>query len=388
MFYILIGLIVWARILLVKEKGNRYFDGALCVLMWSNFIYYAITMPYTASQDYLAYKRSYIYQINEFEPGYNLLARWSFFHGISYDNFRTMLLILSITLLMIGIIRMTKNYIFALSVYMIVPFFLDVIQIRFLLMTGFVVFGASFLKKHSLVRNLFVILLILLGAQFHSSGYLFVIVVAFHLTSDDVRDRLLVILAPFSLVLGLYLRYIPSGREILLNGIASILSGLIGRSSSVNRVYTFYTAGTANFFIAMLILVILLIFVVHKYYQVQVLYKFSSYKFSIVQSFQLLLIIILPLISTFNEFSRLLRVIVIFGIILFSNIIADMDYIAINKKIFRQFLLIGVIGLALSTYEFYGAMTYRQIPIILKLEPAPVIPPDSIGNLYNSHDLN
>lgn len=388
MFYILIGVIVWTRVLIVKKKENQYLDRGLFVLLWVNFIYYAATMPYTASQDYLAYKRSYIYQINEFEPGYNLLARWSFYHGVTYDDFKTVFLILAITFLMIGILRLTKTYLIAVGVYMIVPFFLDAIQIRFLFMTGLVVFGVSFLKSRSFGRVVFATTLIVLAAQFHSSGYFFLIVVAFYLMSDGVRDRVLIIATPISLMVGLYLRYIPAGRTMILNGIAAILSKLVGRSTSVNRVYTFYTAGKASLFIAMLLLAILLVFVVHRYYQFQVVSKFSSNNFSIVQSVQLLLIIIVPVISTFNEFSRLLRIVVIFAIILFSNMIADMDIMFDKKKIFRQFLIFGVVGLGLATYEFYGTMTYRQIPIILKLEPAPVIPPDSVGNLFNNSEVD
>ena len=388
MFYILIGVLVWARMLFFKKIENQYLDKGLFVLLWVNFIYYATTMPYTASQDYLAYKRSYIYQINEFEPGYNLLARWSFYHGVTYDNFKTIFLILAITFLMIGILRLAKTYLITVGVYMIVPFFLDAIQIRFLLMTGLVVFGVSFLKKRSFVRVMFATMLIVVAAQFHSSGYFFLIVVAFYLMSDGVRDRILITTTPISLMVGLYLRYVPAGRTIILNSIATILSKLIGRSTSVNRVYSFYTAGKASLFIAMLLLAILLIFVVHRYYQFQVMYKFASNNFDIVQSVQLLLIIIVPVISTFNEFSRLLRVVVIFAIILFSNMIADMDIMFEKKKIFRQFLIIGVVGIGLATYEFYGTMTYRQIPIILKLEPAPAIPPDSVGNLFNNNEIN
>lgn len=388
MLYVLISLIVWGRLLFFKQI-NRFVDDGLQVLLTTILIYYATSMPYTTSQDYFAYKRSYLLQVNEFEAGYNLLAHWFFYHGVSYDTFKTVLISLAIILLVISVRRLTKRPLFVLGVYTVVPYFLDAIQIRFLLMTGFVLLGLSFLTKKSILRVVLSIGLIVLGSQFHSSGYFFLLVIPMTLLSATTRDKLIVLLAPIAVFAGLYMRYVPSGRQALLNGLATVLSDVIGRTTSVNRIYTFYTAGSVSQFLVMLILSILLLFVAHKYYQYQRVSGFKSEEFNLVQSALILLLILIPLISTFNEFSRLLRIVFIFAIIMFANTLEDSNKKQFKSaKILHQFLAIGVVIVGLGAYEFYGAMTYQQIPIILKFEQAPDVPPDSVGNYFNNSSLN
>lgn len=146
-------------------------------LGFSVFVYLASTVKSSYSYDTSSYEFWYTVeggQGNRFEPGYQFLASWAYNHGFSYEDFRYIFFIIVYIILFIALVRLKANIPLFLLLYSLFPFTNEATTVRSTMMISFVFLGISFLGSE-IRSNVIALICIIIGAQFHSSGYYFLL---------------------------------------------------------------------------------------------------------------------------------------------------------------------------------------------------------------------
>ncbi|WP_203662650.1 EpsG family protein [Lacticaseibacillus sp. 53-4] len=139
--------------------------------------------------DYQTYQAQYVITAGQpagawkFERGYSYLSVLFYKLGLSYQTFRTFLCLMAIIVLYMGVRRFTTNTPLFVGIYGATVFLLDATQLRNFIMLSFVILAISFLQEKNVKNYLIATFIILLSAQFHSLGYLFLLVVVLRLMS-------------------------------------------------------------------------------------------------------------------------------------------------------------------------------------------------------------
>lgn len=178
MSYILSMICGLSSLLMKKSKIIMLMIGAFIVIVFS----FVENIP-----DYPVYQFQYNSGSNIFysEPIYVAMERIFSKLGLEYIQFRIILCLLLITLLVMFIVKYSPYPAIALFFYTIYPFPVDVIQVRSAIASSIVIFSISFIIEYHESKNIkyffYFVLGILIATGFHYSAIFFSVLVVLFL---------------------------------------------------------------------------------------------------------------------------------------------------------------------------------------------------------------
>lgn len=165
----------------------------------------------SGNADSLIYEnRYYAYELyrGHTEPGFQWLMSTFNYLNVEYDLYRMLIVAFELILIVIFLSRITRNAAYAFSIYLVFPFCMDVVQMRFTLATSISLFGMIFLyqavyeedlrKRHRLM--LFYAIIIMIASLFHSVALLYLVLV-FSLGDSSIKTSLVVVAISISLAI-------------------------------------------------------------------------------------------------------------------------------------------------------------------------------------------
>lgn len=206
-------------------SGFFYFINAVSIALRKNskiFIFLFIgvlvliaSFPASTISDYFSYNYFYqnlVLQKGVFEGGYSFLSSTAVALGLSYSSFRLILFIIGFLILTIGISRYTKNLAVFFALYAIYPFMDDIVQVRNFLMMSCLIMASTYLFKDNKTNWVLYTFWILLGSSFHSSGYVYLLVIPiYYLYKYKYGKVILVSAVPILMLCSI----IPTFRSVL-----------------------------------------------------------------------------------------------------------------------------------------------------------------------------
>lgn len=152
-----------------------------------------------------------------FEPGYYYLTKLSVLCGLSFKQFRGIIIIISLFLLYKGVrsLGINKNIVF--SLYAIYPFTLDVIQLRNFISLALVIYSIQFLRQDSYRAKVKFCIIVLLSASMHvlSLIYLILLLANKHVVEIKWRQRLLEAMFLFFILISFAIKASGSLRQLV-----------------------------------------------------------------------------------------------------------------------------------------------------------------------------
>ena len=173
------------------------------ILAYSVFCAWVLSAFASGNADSLIYENRYYYYdqfVGQTEPGFQwLMSIFNSFH-IDYQLYRMAIIALELAFLVYFLSRITKNAAYALSIYLIFPFCMDVVQMRFALATSISLFGLTLLCKATgeedcTKKRYFTmgyIAIIIIASFFHSVALLYLVLV-FSLGNSSIKTSLLAV---------------------------------------------------------------------------------------------------------------------------------------------------------------------------------------------------
>lgn len=331
--------------------------------------YYAGTMQTDFSFDTLAYQNYYnqvnnyftIGLNNRFEFGFKYLNLLGGIFGLDYQSFRIISFLIFFLIFLLAVQRLSTNISKFVATYSIIPFFSDVTQVRNFFMMTLVLLAYSMLNKKDTLHYVSSVLLILMGASIHSTGYLFLIgLVLFKLDIHQLK-KVLLLAIPIEVVFLVVLKIINP--NFLIKSVEIVMS-----KSGRDTVDTVAISSGINFlqFVQYLVLVLLMIWVIYLKSGVS---SFLQSKKSLLVLFIVELLTFPLIIFSVGSFSRLVRA----GFVTLLIFNASKKESKINndyssKIQIDQILFIGVYILGMFTFDggiIGGSQFAQYIPYIL-----------------------
>lgn len=330
------------------------------ILLAINMALVSSKMPFYVS-DYTTYEADYNNQLQSMEPAYNLMTRIFFHNGFSYENFRIFLIFFFFGIMFIGIYRLKINSALFFSIYSVFPFFVDAIQVRILGFVSFFVLAISLYdKSNSKKRILLIEATLIIGANFHSIGYIFVLFPLMKYILDRFGFKFVVLcIFVVNIVFGMIFKIF--GSSGFLGNMASFISSISGRDSMETLLTSYYsesasTVWTMIWWIVMLFsyAVVLLIILREKKN------NFNSNILGIGGSLMLIASFSIPLIVISGTYSRIYRI----GYVVMIMIVLEYFAKSADKQKYKITLAImffvSFIG---SAYLIYLGNVATQIPL-------------------------
>ena len=172
MQYIVTMLLMLAGV--IKKDSKLLF---ICILSWL-WVLFAFNL---SNADYTNYELFY-YRYGalgtwdtNMEIGYQLICKLSNIIGLDYQAYLAMISLFGLGIIGYTIRKFTRNYSFALVLYMIYPFILDIVQQRNFLAIVFIVFGFQFLMSSKKIASLYYIICVLLAMSFHYFSFFYLL---------------------------------------------------------------------------------------------------------------------------------------------------------------------------------------------------------------------
>lgn len=126
--------------------------------------------------DYNQYETAYLMQWSNYESGYNFVQSLGARLGMNYVQFRTALAICAMVILWVGFNLLSSHVSSVVGMYAVTTFLIDTVQVRSTVMLAFEVLALGIiLKKNNKLGDFVGLLLILVGAAFHTTGFLFLL---------------------------------------------------------------------------------------------------------------------------------------------------------------------------------------------------------------------
>ncbi|MCV3324499.1 EpsG family protein [Pediococcus ethanolidurans] len=321
--------------------------------------------------DYQTYSDIYYYDNQPgtyyFEKGYSMLGEFFLNHGFSYNDFRTLCIVLSLVVLFIAVNRFTKNIAFFTFFFGITAFFSDTTQIRNFMMISLVLLAFSFLINVTTKNILISVMVIILSAQFQSLGYIFLIAVGIRcLPLKRIADR------PFE-TLGIMLLFMLVGllvRTSLIKIISNVAGLVSTRDSLVEKVSEQYTYGSNSVQLSLVIFSTILGFLIGTYLYKNILLENlqNEGKADTLYSGIVLSLFMLPLLFMAIDYARIQR-----GAWYFIMVTATFYFGQLSIDIKKKWLVFGAFVVTsivfLLSYTFILGGPYRQsIPYLLQFK--------------------
>ncbi|MGO3537274.1 MAG: EpsG family protein [Latilactobacillus curvatus] len=241
-----------------------------------------------------------------FEKGYSEIALWFSNHGLTYEQFRLFFAFMALIILYTGLIKFTKNAAMFTFLYGGTIFFYDAVQIRNLMMISLVIFGMSFLVNFSYRNAVISFMLIVLSAQFHSIGYIFLLVVVVRIVPEKIVNRGLAVVISITFILILMIQV--TGTAPIMELVSKVLRGIIGsRANLQDKILNQYSYGSPTFKLLLVIISTLSSIFVTKILMANVSNKEITQKLNVLYSGLIISVITLPLLFLALDYSRIQR---------------------------------------------------------------------------------
>ncbi|AVH74998.1 EpsG family protein [Weissella koreensis] len=325
--------------------------------------------------DYASYEANYnsmfsLTYNSRFEWAYLSLAKMAYLSGMTYEQFRLILVFGIFIILLVVVRRFTNNMAFFVGTFAMFPFFNEIVQIRSFAMYTLILLAASFLI-HVNKRNIIIsALIIFLSAGFHSSGYFYFIFIAIRLLMHKhIKINSIIIMVSLISSVALML----TGSTSVGQNIAKII-GILNKNTNAteNILSNFVGGGSALTTILSMIALYTLLVILSKKMEVHI-YKLTennSYIAGKVESLMSLIysgMLSLPLLLISDQYQRFPR----FG--LETVIIMAALYFEHNIRIFDRLkgMLISLVFVLILSVIFYGipnSQMAQSIPFLAHLK--------------------
>lgn len=265
----------------------------------------------------------------KFESGFLFLMKFLSFVGLDYNQFLMVLSFLGLGLIVISVERETPKPEFVYLLYLLYPFFFDVVQIRFFCACAIFCFSLHYLSKPKYRNKVKYAVGVIIASLFHITALPFLVFIFL----DKTKPKRILIAS--ILVSGAGFLLVWSGvLPFLLGLLNDRLTGYISNPSKIG--FIFYITTQLGLILLVLSARTILIKrnIISKY--VEMVYKLNIAS-----------IAFFPLYIVNSNFIRLYRVIIIPTYIVLSLLI-------LNKKpqsrmffLLKAFLIVGLVGLVL-----------------------------------------
>lgn len=328
---------------LVKEKKVWFTLPLIVVLITKG----GLPDPYT-TVDYLAYEseynNKYLGFVSRFEWLYQDISSWAVKHSLTYSQFRVCLITVTFIILFIAVRRLTKNDKFFWLLFALFPFFPETVQVRSFAMIALVLLAISFLKANKIQSYIVSAVLIFLGTGFHTSGYIFFLVLPIQFFfakrwSVSLLRRIFLLF----LVSSMFVSFMSTTG--LTKNIMNLVQSVSGNDAVAENVNNIYSAGAS-------ISSVLLVFSFTLFFLL-VMRIFGNSKIAldenirVIFSFLTVTCVGMPLVMISSQYDRILREGIIGLIILLSIVF-------VNKKILNKYFLPIILLYFIVTYIFMG----------------------------------
>ncbi|MCK8604570.1 EpsG family protein [Leuconostoc citreum] len=352
-------------------------NSKISILGWSYLGWLSVTAPteYLTS-DYNAYRSAYFDPLSfqgVFEKGYTWLETIGYYFGLSFDQFRAVFAGIVVLSMYLAVSRFTKNHALFLSLYIMTFYSQDLIQMRSQFMMSLVLVAYSCLvgENHKKARLIIAVAIIMIAAQIHSSGYIFIIGILIYMGSKYIET-----IAKLSLIISVVLSLIISVvfKSSIFIYIINILGRLTDRVEVLNdKLLVLFTDGTAFslkiwYFIPLLLAWVIIVSMIYRG-NVDKLKFGDNQKYKVLLSGVLVGFLGYSLLSIAPDYSRIFRHGMVFFLILLSA------YIERNKNIFSIRVHLSLIILMIpfvyfsfhSTSITWGPVAKQSPPYLLKI---------------------
>lgn len=357
--------------LLKKHWKYNYLVGLLGLIVLA-FIAGVTNIGHNA--DYVAYMNDYNISPHQgsadyhFEKGYTYLALFFYKLNFSYQQFRIIFACIAVAILFVGIYRFTRNVVLVTALYGLTVFVLDSVQIRNFMVLALVVLGSSFLIDGSAKNTMISIFFILLSGQFHSMGYLFLLVVLFRFIPEDVmlkKSWIFVVLSVLAVFIVNLLGVATIGKIL-----ASIVGLISDRASVITKITSQYSYGTV-----LISYTVLAIATICGFLLLTLIFKIISLnndidltnRFKVLYAGGLVSVVMLPTLSLAGDYSRIPRAAFIFILLGIAIYYEYSDKLKITKmKSLITFFVILVCFMTAGAHFFSWGTAYRaNVPYLL-----------------------
>lgn len=352
------------------KKGNQI----LGMLGLAVFAYIAGTPSPEHTYDYEVYSIFYYATHTggtfNFERGYSEFALFCLNHGLSYEHFRLLFASLAMVVLYMGISRFTKNLSLFVFIYGITVFFYDAVQIRNLMMISLVILGMSFLINLNSKNVIIAIAIIILSAQFHTIGYIFLLIVIVRLLPEKIVTRSIYIVIFITIILMILVQV--AGVSTITGLVSKSLGLFMGtRANLESKVLGQYNYGSP--FLKLLLVsvsAIMTFFLENLYIRHMNSNQFSN-KQQVLLSGSIVSIICLPTLFLALDYSRIQRNAFLFVIIGSALFFEEKKEIRNNRKIefslIDVFLTVTCLICIVTQIYVWGVNFQQTIPYLIKL---------------------
>ncbi|MBJ7670817.1 EpsG family protein [Weissella confusa] len=227
----------------------------LFTILLSSFtlVYYFRGTDGRTTLDYSVYQGQYYLDSDYFEKGYNIAAHIGRSLNLTYPDFRLLLASVAVFLFIIGVYRLTPNPELAILGYFAGSYLMDIVQIRQFVMLALLVFGISLVKSENRLVKVFGLVSMLMAPEFHSLGWIFVLLFPMSFFSVERQLYSLKIVSVIVGVMTLLFYVLP--KSILITITAKIMVLLSSRDDVVQNVTTVYSKGSGIKVILLLVII-------------------------------------------------------------------------------------------------------------------------------------
>lgn len=322
--------------------------------------------------DYLAYQNIY----NQISVGANTRVEWLYklcsqvaiSFGLDYLSFRTILVFVIFLILYIAAARISQSLSLFAGLFMVIPFFQEVTQIRSFAAYTLAIFGMTYLTNLTKKRLIIYFLIIIFAMGFHTSAGVFLLVPIIQKLIDRVGIFKVFKISSMVSFLFALLLIISSKASLVINVIASIVGATAGKVIE-NTFITLMASsgGSKQYFIIVYILYEVII------YQIVKLKNLSKdteiNKFNFLFAGMILGLLLSPTLIISTQFNRVQRLGIELALLLISYVFPKLRK---SKSANCRFLviLISLFMIAGAFYGFYSSEDQFEssIPYLLHLE--------------------
>jgi len=195
--------------------------------------------------NYLAIFAACVQDVNSTNagPAYRYLCNFSGKIGLNYNQMLLFIVFVCLILIITTIKKHTKNWNFVLVLYIIFPFFIDVVQVRNFIAMSIIVFSFNYLLSLKRGGNIKFVICVIIATLFHSVAIIYMVfllakilskkwlifisllgtIIGLTITSTDIPYRLALMFLPISKVT-FFTNTIGLGFGLLFNAIMQIAS--------------------------------------------------------------------------------------------------------------------------------------------------------------------
>lgn len=318
-------------------KNNFYY--LIFILLWILFAF----NTYNVDMD--NYKNVfYNIELYDIDYGFKILCLILKNFGADYKLLVLIIATFSLFIILTVIKKYTKNVTFVLLLYLVFPFFLDIIQIRNTLAMAISIYAMTFLIDKVAHYRIKYIVLILIASSIHISAISYLIFLL-----CDLPKKWFNFIVYISLSFSALIVFMPS---------------ILIRFTSIIPKLSYYMISTANTqFITKILFMFILLFL-----NLILEFKISSSTsnnrlFNFLYKIRFLIFVFYPLLLYDVDFFRIIRNIYLLYYILIANYydIGNYKIISTKNNLIIIILLVGFV--ALSNYLFISIYSFNEVII-------------------------